>query len=549
MGEASTGATPRAAHNLLSDLIIHVRKTDGKAELVSLPKLFELLMADEIESLPTLRPHQKQSFHCFLSQLGAMALLSVNECETRRSADTWATLLRGLTPDFARDEPWCLVVDDWSKPAFMQAPVPQGSWTPPQKDPIADTPDQIDIPSGSKHHDVKSSTVPNDSPPDWLFSLITLQTQQGYFGSGNYGIGRMKSGAALRPFVGARGRNDRMGSSVRRDIDALIKNFPNASKHPVYVNGSNNICLTWIKPWDGKNQLTPNQLHPYFVEICRRIRLKPRGKKTIACRSTSASKRIAMPDQLKGAVGDPWAPAKVSNNAEVFSVPNKSFQGIGYKLVTQLIDPRRYTMSPLGKPRPDEFPQGYELVFMMLPRDEGKTYGYHERRVTFSPEIVDVLSHDPSSTLFSDIADGRVHDLTKVAAGLELALFGIAQPPSDLKSGTIKEIKKSREFREFKGKAKTKVFISRFDRSVDADFFERLFEELPETPGSQAAKAHRRRWLLDLKGRARDALAAAEAGSPLSGVRRYRARAAAENLLDGAINNAFGELLKSEART
>ena len=131
---------------------------------------------------------------------------------------------------------------------------------------------------------------------------------------------------------------------------------------------------------------------------------------------------------------------------------------------------------------------------------------------------------------------------------LELGLYGLSKPPRNIASSTINEIKKSREFKEFKGNPKTKTFIAQFERAVDEEFFDHLFEEVVEPVGSDAAKACRKDWIENaLWRRARDVLAAAEAGSPLSGVRRYRARAAAVGLLNGAIINAFPDLLKNRA--
>ena len=68
--------------------------------------------------------------------------------------DEWAGRLRSLTKDFPNDEPWCMVVEDLSKPAFMQTPVPEGdldiyknSYT---------IPDEIDTLIVAKNHDVKA---------------------------------------------------------------------------------------------------------------------------------------------------------------------------------------------------------------------------------------------------------------------------------------------------------------------------------------------------------------------------------------------------------
>lgn len=98
--------------NLLADDLFTLPSGAAK----TLPGLFALLMADEVDALPALRPHQKQAVHCFLAQTGAMAMLAAGESDPPRQPQRWAELLRDLTPGFLNDEPWCLIVDDLSKP-------------------------------------------------------------------------------------------------------------------------------------------------------------------------------------------------------------------------------------------------------------------------------------------------------------------------------------------------------------------------------------------------------------------------------------------------
>src|SRR5947209_5032299 len=120
MRQIEKGLKSDYSHNLLSQQgIVEVQGVDG-SEVRSLPGLYALLMTDDVEALPAMRPHQKQAVHSFLAQTGAMAMLAAGESEAPRRTERWAELLRGLTPGFEKDEPWCLVVDDLSKPAFMQ---------------------------------------------------------------------------------------------------------------------------------------------------------------------------------------------------------------------------------------------------------------------------------------------------------------------------------------------------------------------------------------------------------------------------------------------
>ena len=109
-------------HNLLTDPVIRFDKTGGKRAEASLAEVYAVLMADEVDAFPALRPHQRHAWHAFLSQLGAMSMHHAGMIEPPTGANQWTALLRGLTPDFPDDEPWHLAVDDITKPAFMQPP-------------------------------------------------------------------------------------------------------------------------------------------------------------------------------------------------------------------------------------------------------------------------------------------------------------------------------------------------------------------------------------------------------------------------------------------
>src|SRR5690606_2063079 len=100
MDGANAGTATGLFGNLLKDNIIRVRTRKHGIRLVTLPELLSLLMDDDVESLMALRPHQKQALHCFLAQVGAMAMLAANECDPPEEADRWAELLRKMTTGF-----------------------------------------------------------------------------------------------------------------------------------------------------------------------------------------------------------------------------------------------------------------------------------------------------------------------------------------------------------------------------------------------------------------------------------------------------------------
>ena len=133
----------------------------------------------------------------FLVQLAALALHRAGARELPRTEEGWACSLRGLTHEFPEDEPWCLVVDDERKPAFMQPPVPIGvKWTP------VSTPDALDLLITSRNHDLKQAVARQAEAEDWILALVSLQTCEGFGGAKNYGIVRMNGGSSSRSMLG-----------------------------------------------------------------------------------------------------------------------------------------------------------------------------------------------------------------------------------------------------------------------------------------------------------------------------------------------------------
>src|ERR1700719_778185 len=141
-------------------------------------------MHDEIESFTALRPHQRHVWDAFLTQVGALALFGKGETEPAADEGHWRDILRGLTAPWPDDAPWCLVAP-LDRPALLQPPVPEGSLN---GFSLIATPDVLDMLVTSKNHDLKCSVARQNQAEDWFFALLSLQTQEGFLGAGNYGI-------------------------------------------------------------------------------------------------------------------------------------------------------------------------------------------------------------------------------------------------------------------------------------------------------------------------------------------------------------------------
>jgi len=493
-----------------------------------------LFAADEVESLPALRPHQRYPLHCLLAQIGAMAMLAGGEEEAPQDADRWCELLCGLTPGFANDEPWSLVVHDLSKPAFLQPPVPEGVWDALKEEEV--TPDALDMLVTAKNHDLKAARLGRGEPEHWLYALVTLQTWEGFLGRGNYGISRMNGGFASRPFVGAAPAKGGWGAHLMRDIRTLVSQRRRLVESDPLHAAKGGIRLVWLEPWDGTTSLEPGELDPYYVEICRRVRFREDGGRIVARRGSSNVPRINQPKikhqgkEHAAPTSDPWTPVEKAS-AKPLTLDGSGFH---YRRVVSLLDPEKFDWAPLQSTFDSDGKAGADIVFAAVVRGQGETQGYHERRIAVPERAKPFFMSRTAADPLARLARGRVDDVAAtVAKALRPALFSLLQgAPENL------------DFKDPKANGKADIFVAQFERSVDEDFFEHLFAEAIEAPGSEAATACRKQWLELTRQRARDALAAAEAGSPLSGVRRYRARAAAESLLDGAIINCFPDLLK-----
>lgn len=508
--------------NWLTMPLVRLRLAAGQSVSVDLPQLYSLLMTDGVTAFPALRPHQKQPLHAFLVQVGALALIAAQRNSPPERADEWGALLRRLTPGFADDEPWSLVVEDLSKPALLQPPVPEGTL-----DALKDsevTPDALDMLVTSKNHDLKGKRMAHAEPDEWLFALITLQTMQGYSGSGNYGISRMNTGSTSRPSVGLAPIGG-FGARVRRDMTRLLDLRATVLNDHNYYLSAGGLCLAWLTPWDGIETIKPNKLDPYYVEVCRRVRIINMNGVIIARRATTKKKRIEFPEGYNGVTGDPWTPLNRDDGRVRTLVVGPS--GFDYQLVARLLDEGRFLPAPLQAAALSDGPNALRLALSVTARNETQTEGYHERTIFVPAKAVRFFGAGAGNTL-AHLARERVEQAgTLRDRVLKPALLSMFQnQPEKI------------DYKHVASNKKASNFLTALDREVDRTFFDDLFVELTE--GDYDARDQiRRDWLLRLKGCAERQLATAEAGSPISHVRRYMSRAAAESRLQGMFFSAF----------
>jgi CRISPR system Cascade subunit CasA len=505
--------SPSLRWNLLDEALIRWRcVARGDLHRSSLPELLAAMVADQVRDFPALRPHQRHPWHAFLAQLGAIALHRAGQDELWVDASDWRAALLTLTPDDADGAAWCLVAPP-ERPALLQPPVP-GERVRDWKN-VVHAADALDMLVTSKNHDLKSARARQAEPDDWLLALLSLQTQEGFLGAGNYGISRMNGGFASRPGVGvaplghwgARWISDVQTLQAQRDAIAEQQGYAADGGH----------ALLWLVPWAGTESLGMASLDPLYIEVCRRVRLAADGVRLLARVTGSKVARVASKER-NGITGDPWTPVDAAEG-KALTVSGAGFE---YKLMADLLTGGRFTQGAAW--RLDGWPRDtrLQLVAQAAVRGQGKTEGYHERRVPISPKLRSRLS-GPQRVAVAAMAKQRIAAIAAVRKLLWSALLLLfANGDGDNRNDTLSD--------------KAGRFARPFEQGEDTRFFDDLALEV-EAEDTDAPGVHVQ-WLLGLVARAEGVLTQAFEAGPRSAMQRYKARAAALGRFHGALRGA-----------
>lgn len=501
------GKTSRRTGNLLDEPLLGVEDDAGQRDRVTLPGLLARLSRGQPTALTAVQAYQQHAVHAFLVQLAAVSLTKAGDVEIVHDEAGWRELLlRAARDDGAGAEAFTLVVGDLSLPAFLQPPVPEGELDVLKSEhrwPSA----ELDVLITAKNHDVKIDRIEHPNVEHWIFALLTLQTMQGFLGAGNYGIARMNGGFASRPCVAFAPEH---GAAARfaRDVQALIA--ARDSLIDTFGFGARgHLGLVWCAPWDGTKSLGFADLDPFFVEVCRRIRLTADDSGVlVAHRGSSKVARIDAKES-NGNTGDAWTPV-AHKDGKALTMPEAGFS---YARVQGLLFDDEWSPGAAGVARAgagDRLWLGQVLV-----RGQGKTGGYHERWVPVPPKA--------RASLVRRDARAKLAERSKAWVQLaEIAEHKVLKPAVlTLLQGAPESLK----FDDHRGG----IFLRQLDAAIDDVFFKLLFEH-GEAPPEDADAVFQR----ELLALAKDQLDAARASLPVPTARRWRAEAQAYRVFYGA---------------
>ena len=322
-------------HSLLGEPLLRVTLGPGLAVTpLSLPQVLARLSAGEALGFSALRPHQQAPWHAFLVQLAYLALDLADDLRPPLTPNGWVDLLRGLTPGFEDDGPWCLINAHWQAPAFLQSPCSAGRESDYRRS--ADAAQDIDVLVTARHHDEKSGKLPlDDHALDTLvYALVALQGWSAFLGAGNYNTMRMNGGFSSRPqfrLAYARGS----GPEFLRDLHVLLDDRDRLARRFREAYGADATAehrLLWLPVWD-EGSLSLGEVHPYALEVCRRVRLVREQGCLRLRRAGSSAMRVAAKDQ-RGNVMDPWVPIMKGDAPKALTAQAHS---LGYRKLQELI--------------------------------------------------------------------------------------------------------------------------------------------------------------------------------------------------------------------
>lgn len=501
------------AYSLLHDPLFYVKLKSDESTRFNLPQILEALIDDELVAFNALQPHQFQPLFSFLVQLAALAIARENDGQTPASQEEWRALLIKLAGGVP--EAFCLVVHDLSKPAFLQTPIPEGSLKKAKYKNDKRSPDQLDILVTTRNHDLKRTRIRYATPEYWIYSLLTLQTLEGYFGVGNYGVVRMNGGYAARPMIGF-SPSIELAGRFRRDLQMLLNSRNQTADTFGYdLQGQ---ALLWLEPWGGskKSGYRLPDLDPHFIEICRRIRFTDDDDHLICWRANTEGMRIEPDKKLKGITGDPWTPIERDGEKALNIVAS----GFPYSRVRDLLLDEKYIQPPALEI--DHDADGGYFIAIGLARGEGKTDGFHRRILPVPTEIASAFLGLESRQILANRSKARMERAARVQAHvLRPALYKLVGEPSDFDD--------------------VRSWDTLFAANVDDNFFPMLWEDF-HLDEEQADE----NWQRYLKNLAQSILEQAIGAASQSAARRYRIVAEAESIF---INLAFKELPLAFSKT
>jgi CRISPR system Cascade subunit CasA len=266
-----------------------------------------------------------------------------------------------------------------------------------------------------------------------------------------------------------------------------------------------------------------DSLDPFFIEICRRVRLRREGARFAASVRPTKAARIEC-KELKGNTGDVWTPVEVERGTAL----TLGASGFEYGKLSELLFGDNW-QRPIALEVRAEDGRSPLAIARALIRGQGKTEGLHERVVSVPERARALFASREGRSRLGALAQ------TRVEATKSLRLRILKPALCALLQGGAPDLRLDDD--------RGDSLLDQVDHAIDAEFFARLFDDIEEDP--QAQRARFDRWLRDL---GKEALERGIDRLPIPVAVRERAIAAAESRFSGAARKYLPAAYQNDQR-
>ncbi len=345
----------------------------------------------------------------------------------------------------------------------------------------------------------------------------------GFLGRGNQGISRMNSGFGSRAVVEVV-HSRRWGRRFREALPRLLRHRQEILQGP-WEYTPKGLVLVWLREWDGKDQISLSELDPFYIEICRRVRLFKTAQ-GLEARSVPADQPRIAAKALRGNVGDAWLPIDKAGK-EGDQALTVSSAGITADLLRRILFRDGIELTELQKPLPARKGKIW-LAFSVLVRGQGKTDGFHEKWL--------LIPEEKRPLLFGAQVEEPLAKLAKTAIEFAGTMQRSVLKPAvfTLLEGAPERLQLDRDAID----AWWRKLQSRFDALWSDDYFPWLWSVAEDFDRGE----EERRWLERLKRHAETILKEAWSRLPIRHGRSFASRVAAERKFYKGIKKRFPQL-------
>jgi len=273
-------------------------------------------------------------------------------------------------------------------------------------------------------------------------------------------------------------------------------------------------------------------LAPFFIEICRSVRLVTGASGLVAYGAATAGPRVAA-KELRGVLGDPWIPVRLDGKSGQMAL-TVGPAGLSAQLLRDLIFEDGFRAPAMMRTQGLDEEGPVDFTISVLVRGRGTTEGFRTARVRIPARLRSHLfAHGALRDVLAELSRKALeHSSTMERRVLKAAVLSLLE--SGAPSGEI-DWDRDQVLRWWQGARQA------FTSAWSAEFFSWLWRAADSADALESEEGSLFVWCRLLRSLAHRALDDAVSALPHSQARSYRTRAVAEQVFWRALIKNFPE--------